>query len=555
MPSDDSANPYAGRWVALLRGQVVAQAATREKALQAARLLRFKEMPEVRYMTESLPILQSPLLQTLRQAWPPQTPLYLVGGAVRDSLLGRETHDLDFTVPSDAISLARDLANRLEAAFYPLDVENDTARVIITLPNGQRAGLDFAGFRGPTLQDDLRDRDFTINAIALDVHSGSLIDPLGGGPDLLAKRLRSCSPHSLETDPVRILRALRQSAALGLRIEPETRQQMKAALPGLERISAERLRDELFKILDGPSPDTVMRALDLLGVFPYLLPELPALRGVTQSPPHVHDVWTHTLAVLRHLEQILALLAPQPDEEKNNADLFSGLLVTRLGRFRASLGEHFAQPLNPDRSPRSLLFFAALYHDIEKPATRSVEETGRIRFFGHDQKGALTLVRRAIALRLSNPEIDRLKTIVSQHMRPHHFSSRKLSQAADPSPRSLYRFFRETGPAGVDILLLSLADLRATYDHTLPQETWSAALDTVRLCLEAWYEKPEDIIHPPQLLNGSDLQSEFKIAPGRQIGQILEAVRENQAAGRISTRAEALLFARGWLEALRSQEQ
>lgn len=549
--SDEPAHPYAGRWVALLRGQIIAQAATREKALQAARLLRFKEIPELMYMPESLPVLQSPLLQTLRQAWPAEIPLYLVGGAVRDSLLGRETHDFDFATPPGALAQARELANRLQAAFYPLDAENDTARVILTGPGESRIGLDFAGFRGPSLQDDLRDRDFTINAIALDIRSGALFDPLGGGRDLREKRIRVCSPTALQDDPVRILRALRQAAAFGFHLEAETRQHLKDAVPGLSRISAERLRDELFKILDGPSPDGVLRALHLLGVYPYLLPELPALQGVTQSPPHVHDVWNHTLAVLRHLEALLALLAPQYDEEKSNADLFSGLLVTRLGRFRAALGEHFTQPLNLERSPRSLLFFAALYHDIEKPSTRSVEENGRIRFLGHDQKGAATALRRAIALRLSNPELDRLKTIISQHMRPHQFSSRKLSQAADPSPRSLYRFFRETGPAGVDILLLSLADLRATYDHTLPQEVWSAALDTVRLCLEAWYEKPEDIINPPQLLNGNDLQTELKMAPSREIGQILEAVRENQAAGRISTRAEALLFARGWLEASR----
>jgi len=542
---------YAGRWVAVLRGRIVAQAVTREKALLAARLLRPKEVPQLIYMPDSLPIFYSPLLQTVRAAWPAETPLHLVGGAIRDSLLGRVSHDLDFAVSSGALNLARSLANRLSAAYFPLDVENDTARVILTHPDGQRDSLDFAGYRGTDLQADLRDRDFTVNAIALDVFSGEAIDPLGGARDLREKIIRACSPTSLQDDPVRILRAVRQAATFGFSIETETRQQMKAAVPGLKNISAERLRDELFKTLEGPGPDGAIRALDLLGVLPYLLPELPALKGVTQSPPHVHDVWTHTLAVLRHLEGILALLDPRYDEEKSNADLFNALLVLRLGRYRAQLGEHFAAPLNPERSLRALLFFAALYHDIEKPANRTVEENGRIRFFGHDEKGAQTSLRRAMALRLSNDEMDRLKAIVRHHMRPHHFSSRQQSEGINPTPRAIYRYFRETGAAGVDILLLSLADLRATYDHTLTQETWSAALDSVRVLLEAWYEKPAEVIHPPQLLNGDDLMAEFKLSPSREIGQILEAVRENQAAGRILTRADALLFARGWLESLR----
>lgn len=545
---------YAGRWVALLRGQIIAQAATREKALLAARLLRPKEIPQLMYMPDSLPIFYSPLLQTIRAAWPAATPLHLVGGALRDALLGRDSHDLDFATPPGALGLARQLADRLGAAFFPLDAENDTARLILTAADGRRDTLDFTGYRGPDLIADLRDRDFTINAIALDVFSGEALDPLGGARDLREKRLRACSPNALSADPLRILRAIRQAAAFGLMIDPPTRQQMKAAVPGLAKISAERLRDELFKILSGPAPDGALRALDLLGVLPHILPELPALKGVTQSPPHVDDVWNHTLAVLRHLEAILALLAPQYDEEKSNAELFNGLLVLRLGRYRAQLSEHFAAPLTTERPARALLFFAALYHDIEKPATRSLEAGGRIRFFGHDEKGAATALRRAMALRLSNAELDRLKIVIRQHMRPHHFSSRKQAEAADPSPRAIYRFFRETGEAGLDILLLSLADLRATYGPTLTQETWAAALDTVRALLEAWYERPAEVVHPPQLLDGDDLQTEFKLPPGREIGQILEAVRENQAAGRIASRAEALLFARGWLESARREK-
>jgi len=532
--------------VALAKGQVVAQGQTRESAFLAARAIRPKEPLELRYMHETLPIFDTPLMRQLREHLPAGQAIYLVGGAVRDAILGREVHDLDFAVSQNALKLAKTLADKLPAAFYPLDPENDTARLVIIHEDGARDILDFAGYRGKSLEDDLRGRDFSLNAIALDLHSGEVLDPLGGLADLRAKRLRACAETSMRDDPVRILRAVRQAASYGLTIDKPTREQMKAAVPGLDAVSLERNRDEILKILAGPQPDTALRALDMLGVLPHILPELSTMKGVTQSPPHVQDVWSHTLSVLRHLETILDLLAPQYNEEKSNADLYNGLLVLKLGRYRTQLTEHLAQKLNTDRPLRALLFLAALYHDIEKPATRTVEESGRIRFFTHEDKGAQTILRRAIALRLSNDEMDRLKLIIAHHMRIHAHTDR-LRKGQPITRRAIYRFFRDTGPAGVDVILHSLADVRATYETTLPQEHWVAELDICRALLEAYWETPEEVVRPPQLLNGNDLMTELGLKPGRQIGQLLEAIRESQAEGQFSSREEALAFAREWL--------
>lgn len=542
---------YAGRWVALVRGKVVAQGATQQEALLAARQSRRKDRLEIKYMPE-MPV-KSPLLDHVRALLPADLPVYLVGGAVRDAVLGRETHDLDFATPPGALKLARKLAEKLPGDFFPLDEQNDTARIVLQNPDGSRDFLDFAGFRGDSLEADLRGRDFTINAVAMDLHTGHILDPLGGVSDIRAKRIRACAETALSDDPARILRAVRQAAAFGFSIDPETRKLMKAAVPLLGNISPERQRDELFKMLAGPKPDASIRALELLGVLPVLLPELPALKGVEQSAPHVHDVWTHTLAVLRHLEGILAALAPDYDESKGNADLFNGLLVLRLGRYRQQIGAHLGATLNPDRSARALLFFGALYHDVNKPQTRSTEPNGRIRFLGHDEQGALTAVKRGMALHLSNDELDRLKLLVRHHMRVHFHTNRKAEKATDPTRKAIYRFFRETGEAGVSLILLALADVRATYDHTLTQEYWTANLDVARILLEAYYEKAEQIIHPPQLLNGHDLINDLKMKPGPEIGKLLEAIRETQAGGALATREEALAFARGWLAHL-SQE-
>jgi tRNA nucleotidyltransferase/poly(A) polymerase len=542
MPS----SPYAGRWVARVRGRIVAQGGTPEQALHAAQISRPKEKPEIIYMP--VPFSYSPLIDKVRDALPDQE-MYLVGGAVRDMLLNRLSRDLDFAVPSNGIPLARRVANALKADFMALDNERDTGRAILTEADGTRTFLDFATYRGNNLEEDLRARDFTINAIAFDLHAQTLIDPLNGASDLRAKAIRACSSTSLSDDPVRILRAVRQAAAFEFKIELETRRALKQAAGLLPRISPERQRDELFKMLEGPKPGASMRALEMLGVFPYLLPELVALKGVEQSAPHIHDVWEHTLSVLGHLERILVALAPAYNADHTN-DLLTGLLTLRIGRFREQFAEHFAESLNTDRSVRAALFFAALYHDVQKPATKSIEESGRIRFFGHEVRGAEVVEERARSFNLSNDEVERIRAIVYHHMRFHFFTNRLESEKQEPSRKAIYRFFRDAGKAGVDLILLGLADLRGTQGSTLSQETWTAALDVARILLENYWERPQETVMPPRLVDGNELMSEFGLKPGRVIGQLLEAIREGQATGKVANREQALALAREYLKNL-----
>jgi tRNA nucleotidyltransferase/poly(A) polymerase len=532
-------SPYAGRWVARLHGKIIAQGGTPEQALRAAQTSRPKERPEIIFMP--LFPTPSPLLDKIRELLPEQE-IYLVGGAVRDMLLNRISRDLDFAVPSNGIFLARRVAKVLDTDFMVLDAERDTGRVIFSEADGIRTFLDFASYRGHGLEGDLRDRDFTINAIAFAIHSQTLIDPLNGSSDLRAKLLRACSPTSLQDDPVRILRAIRQAAALDFKIHIDTRKAMKAAAPSLPNVSAERLRDELFKILEGPKPDTSIRALEMLGVLRYLLPELPALKGVKQSEPHIYDVWEHTLSVLGYLENILSALAPGYDADHTN-DLFTGLLTLRIGRFREQFTAHFADSLNTDRSVRAALFFAALYHDVEKPATQTMDYRGHIHFYEHDIKGAKTASKRAEAFNLSNHEVERIQAVIKHHMRFHFFTSRLEGDHQEPSRKAIYRFFRDAGDAGVDLVLVGLADLRGTRGPMLTQQTWAAALDVARILLENYWEKREVIVAPPRLLDGNDLMKELDLQPGRVIGQLLEAIREGQATGKIETREQAIQFA------------
>lgn len=543
--TNKSNSPYAGRWVALVRGRVVGQGGTPEQALRASQSSRYKERPEIRFMPASFNL--PPLLEKIIKAIPSDTEVYLVGGAVRDLLTNRLSPDLDFAVPSNGISLARTVANSLKADFMVLDSERDTGRVII-IEGDTYTYLDFAAYRGATLEDDLRDRDFTVNAIALNLRDITIIDPLNGASDIRAKVIRACSPTSLSSDPVRILRAVRQAAAFGFAIDKSTRELMKQAADKINNVSIERVRDEVFKMLGGPKASASIRALEMLGVLQHLMPELLKMKGVTQSNPHIHDVWMHTLAVLDQLDNLLTSSLRLDFDPEKTSDMYMGLVSLKIGRYREQIARHFANQLNPSRSHRSLLFFAALYHDVCKPDTKTIDETGRIRFFDHDIKGAEVVAERARVFNLSNDEVDRLRKIVQHHMRFHFFADRLERDGQPPSRKAVYRFFRDSGAAGVDLILLALADLRGTKGNELTQDTWTVYLDIARILLENYWERPQEVVNPPRLLDGNELMKELKLKPGKIVGQLLELIRENQAAGKITEREQALAFAREGLE-------
>jgi poly(A) polymerase len=539
----DGMELYAGRWVAIVRDQVVGQGGTPEQARLAAQVSRSKEIPQVVYVPTTIPLEFPPIFDSVVAALPSDTPVYLVGGAVRDALLRRKIHDLDFILPGNAVKISRQIANRLGAAFFPMDEEYDTGRVILIGKDGSRLTLDFAAQRGDDLESDLRGRDFTFNAMAIDVRQPqAILDPLGGAVDLLAKQIRPCSPSAFVNDPIRVLRAIRQAAVFGFHIPPETRALIRSAVPLLPDISSERMRDELFRLLDGPRVAASIRALDMLGALFYILPEMETLKGVEQSPPHLDDVWHHTLNVVQKLEIVLAALAPDYDPEKA-ANLALGMLVLHLGRFRERLGEHFNGKLNADRPLRPLLFLAALYHDAGKPETRTTNGEGKHHFYGHDEAGAKIVDSRAISLRLSNPETERVRKIVRGHLRPTLLEH----DANIPTRRAVYRFFREAGEAGVDICILSLADTLGTSSDTFSQDQWSHHLAVIRCMLEAWWEHPGERVTPLVLVNGDDLMKELNILPGPLVGKLLEAIREAQAVGQVSTREEALEIAKNIL--------
>jgi putative nucleotidyltransferase with HDIG domain len=452
---------------------------------------------------------------------------YLVGGAVRDRLLDsdRPTCDLDFAVAGDGLTIARRVADALGAAFYALDAGRGVGRVVLSAsPSGQPGSLrvvDVARFQGPDLEADLAGRDFTINAMALDVSQDPprLIDLHGGQADLHARRLRAVSRTAMHNDPVRGLRAVRLAAQLGFEIEPPTRALIHAAAPGLAGTSAERLQEELVKILSTPGLVGSLRDLDDMELLVHVLPEVTALQGLAQSRPHRWDAHEHTLQAVAALEELLPIdgSAPHPDVP-----------------FPAQVADHLDQTVTGGQSRRTLLTLAALLHDVGKPATASLGPDGRTHFLDHDRVGAELATAALRRLRFAGDAVRLVESLVRHHLRPL-----QLAWGGGASRRAVHRYFRATGEAGVEVALLALADQRATKGPTAPDDQYPILLTVVHDLLEAYFQRQPTVVAPRPLLSGRDLKRQFGLPQGPAIGRLLDDLREAQAIGEVATRAQA----------------
>lgn len=472
-----------------------------------------------------------------------EQPTYLVGGAVRDMLLGRPSHDLDFAVSSQAIKLAFRVGDGLGLPAYILDQERDAARVM--LEDG-RTTLDFTGFRAEDLEDDLRGRDFTINAMAIRLMEdglSELIDPCNGRGDLEAGLIRESHASSLADDPVRCLRAVRLAAELEYRLTPETVNSVEKASRRLDKVSIERIRDELLKLLTLPRPERALSLLRDLGLLAAVLPEVAALDGLSQSTPHHEPVLLHTFSVLRLTTEIEAFIQDGREVAFQVAGETDWEVRTVLedalpARYRPQLRAHLSRPLGGGLDGRLVLRLGALFHDTGKAVTQSIADDGRISFYGHDELGAKLTSYRLQYLRLSNEAIEQARTIVAGHMRPLY-----LANEPRVSRRAVYRFFRQYHDSGLDICLLALADHWATRDGSEGDRRDSRLPDVVGQLLLHYFEHFEETIQPPMLLNGRDLMESLALEPGPEVGRLLRSIQEAQAAGEISTKAGALALA------------
>ncbi|HEY1522414.1 MAG TPA: HD domain-containing protein [Solirubrobacteraceae bacterium] len=444
---------------------------------------------------------------------------WLVGGAVRDRLLGRETGDYDVAVEGDVRRLARRVAAEVDAFSFELSHGFGAWRIV---PRRGAGGppwqLDLLPVLSGSIEADLAQRDLTVNALAQPLGQDDLIDPFGGLRDLDERRLRMVSADAFDRDPLRTLRLVRLSCELSFELEPATAAQARRSASGLERVSPERVFEEFKRILCAQNPGAGLGLMAELGITAVLLPELWSLRGVEQSRFHHLDVHDHTLSVLAET----VALEHAPDRH--------------LGRCAQAADEFLSAPLANGLTRWQTLRFGALLHDVAKPQTRAVTAEGRVTFMGHDVAGSETAGQILVRLRASS----RLREHVAGLVR-HHLRLGFLVHCAPLSRRDIYHYLKACRPVEVDVTVLSVADRLATRGDRA-QDAIAAHLRLAdELLCEAlqWQAAPP---RPP--VRGDELAAALGVVPGPAIGVLLEELEEAAFAHEISSPEEAIARAR-----------
>jgi len=441
---------------------------------------------------------------------------WLVGGVVRDALLGRQLEDLDVAVDGDPRATARTVAKALGGPVFSLSESFGAWRA---LDGERRFHVDVSALQGDTIEEDLGRRDFTVNAIAVPVGGGDAVDPHGGRGDLDAGVLRLVSPSAYDDDPLRPLRLVRLAAELGLEPEPETRRLTAEAAPRLSEPSPERTFAELRRLV---ACEGALAGLDLanrLGILAAVLPEVTELEGIEQGRFHHLDVLDHTIEVLRQLVAI----------EADPTQVFGP-----LGPEVAAVLE---EPLADELTRGQALRLGALFHDVGKPLTRGTRDDGRVTFIGHDRVGEEIVGDVFRRLRTS----ERLRSFVGRLAREHLRLGFLVHERPLP-PRAIHDYLRRCQPVEVEVTVLSCADRMAT--AAPGQEEWIVAhLELAREVMDAalrWRAEG-----PPRApLPGDELARELEMAPGPELGALLAELESAVYAGEVSTREEAVAYAR-----------
>ena len=472
------------------------------------------------------------LLLTIGEALAPAA-AYLVGGAVRDLRRGLAPNDLDLVVAGDASDQTAAIGRGLDGHVFALDEARGQYRIALTDGRPVRY-IDVAPLVGD-IEADLRERDFTIDAMAAPLIPGAglgpLIDPLGGARDLEARIVRMTDAARFAADPLRLLRAVRLASELDFEIEAATAAAIEREAGQLEGIAAERQRDELCRMLATPRAATAMRTVDRLGLLARLIPELTAAHGVEQPIVHFWDVFDHSIETVAALDALIGADEPQEDAVRALRRAF------RDGLAGFEIDAYIGEPIGGQRRG-VLLKLAGLLHDVAKPETKMVAADGRVHFYGHPERGAETAARICRRLRLGRKETSFVALLVEEHLRPTQLSNGDL-----PSRRALYRFFRDLGEAAPACLILSLADGAAAAGPRLRLDRWQGHVAYVAYVLTR--SRVEGGVATParRLLTGDELMGALDLEPGPRIGRLLAAIEEAAGGGEIGTQDEALELA------------
>ncbi len=434
----------------------------------------------------------------------PDPEVYLVGGSVRDYLMGRHPADLDLAVGADALAYAETLARKIKGRLVVLGKERFSLYRIVKGP----VAIDIAPLKGHDIASDIDGRDFTINGLACRLSDGQIIDRVGGIYDLDNKRIRMISDRIFEADPVRLLRAHRIAVSLGMDIASDTKRAIAGNAWRIRNSPGERIWTELRLILAHRESFAQILAMAECGLLEIVLPDLGKLRECSQDQYHRVDVLQHTLRAYQALETLLK----RPDDIPSPSAL------------------QFVRSIPAELN--ILLKLSILLHDIGKPQCRVRDASGRTHFHGHAACGAPLARRICRRLRMSTRHSQWIERIVKLHQWPLNLY---LSQRGTAfKTRSLGRFLRQGGPSTPYLLLHAVADCLGKENH----DGQAAYLEFVWKTMALYFDRSAASDQSP-LLNGHDLQSRFDLTPSPLIGELLRRIEEARLSGVIENREQA----------------
>lgn len=467
--------------------------------------MKYRQDVLIKELTNLYPI------NTLKSIISPKEKIYLVGGSIRNLLLGRKIKDFDLIISNNPLFIVRKLAKALKGNFFKFKGCNYR---IIYKENRITKNIDFSKFKEDTLLKNLKARDFTINAFALEVNNPCLVDPCNGAGDLAQKTLRVISASSFTADPLRLLRAIRLSAQLKFKIEDETKKLLIKFASLIKKTPVERILNELCLILKNKNSFYSIKQLQELGLLNYIIPELVFFHDPLFKSK---NIWLHSLNSLKELENIL-----------NNLPLYFPEYYKKIKNYLRK-----NQVIN--RNNLILLKLATLLHDIGKPLTISLDKKGKIRYTSHQEVGKILALNIFKHLALSNREIEHLTQLIKYHMQIGYFSN-----CHNLSSKALWRFYKKVSPNLINITLLSLADSKEIYSKN-PNINFFKQQKLVKNLLHRYFSK-DKTSYPKSLIKGDDLIKYFNLSPGPIFKVILCEVIDTYVEGKIRNKKEALKY-------------
>ena len=449
-------------------------------------------------------------------------PIYLVGGAVRDVLMGFfYGKDFDFTLGESWELVTRLFAERTRGKVISWDFNQ---KRVIVRSGADTITVDFAKFKGANIEDDLLARDFTINSMAVAVdelflkRNPRLIDPLDGKKHLVEKIIQADSPFVFDQDPLRILRAIRFAAALNFPLENKTKSLIRKKSSLVSMVAAERIKRELFAMLDLERAPVAVQHLVQLGVIQQLIPELRLFLLTKQGLPHQY-------MFLQHLLQTIGFLA---DMLKNPEKHFKGYGTRLRDYFKEYIEEGII-------TRRALLVYAGFFHDSGKLTTQTHEKE-TIRIFGHEAVGAEINQEIARKMLLGKKARRALETITRTHMR-----ILQLATGDKITERAIIRLLRDIKEAPLEVMLLALADTYATISDKDDKGTQGKVKQLVQLLLRRYFA-PDHALPPNALITGNDIMKIMGIPAGRAVGKILHEIYEGERTCLLKSRQEVITW-------------